>query len=447
MSATTASLQASLRRVSTGVRTRAATGALAVVLTLCSGLGWMHAQAGALAGLRVQSEGLGTLPEVERRLLLALNAITEARLDTAERYLETVIAEEPNYRLARLVYADVLMAKSGRAVNFHAGRSASRVRALFAEARARIAHARRVPAPDRRFPDALLMVAADTPRVVVVDIEAARLYLYANEARGLRLLRSIYVSTAKNGAGKRREGDQRTPVGVYFVTSEITRDALPDFYGPGALPVNYPNEWDLRRGHTGYGIWLHGVPSDTFARPPRASDGCVAVSNSYMSELLTLPHVNGTPVVIADRLQWVTREELASRRARLLQRLSRWKEDWESRDVARYARHYSGGFSSGGTDRSAWLAHKQRVNVAKEFIQIRINNVSAFAYPGESDMMVVDFDQDYRSSNYNGRSAKRQYWKREADGEWRIIHEAEPKLLPVHLRGMPYSARARLSAR
>lgn len=445
MSAVPPSVRSSTRRPPGG--TRAGICALVLALALCPGAGVGDAWAGPLAALRVPGERLGALPDVERRLLLALNAIAEARLDTAERYLETVIAQEPNYRLAQLVYADVLMARSGRAVDFHGGPGASRIRALFDEARARIEHARHAPAPERRLPDALLMVSEDIPQVVVVDVESARLYLYANTRTGLRLQRSIYVSTAKNGAGKRREGDQRTPVGVYFVTSEITRDALPDFYGPGALPVNYPNEWDLRRGYTGHGIWLHGVPSDTFARPPRASDGCVAVSNGYMSELLAMPGVSGTPVVIADRLTWVTRDELARRRAQLLQHLSRWKQDWESRDVERYGRHYSEDFRSGGTGRTAWLAHKQRVNAAKDYIQVRISNVSAFAYPGESDMLVVDFDQDYRSSNYAGRSAKRQYWKREADGQWRILHEAEPKLLPIHLRGMPYSARARLSSR
>lgn len=400
-----------------------------------------------LQGIRVDVERLVSLPEVERRLLLALNAIAEARLDNAERHLESVIALQPNYRLARLVYADVLMAKSGRPVNFRAGRSARRVRALLSEARARLAHARRDPADGHWVPDSLLMVAADTPQVVVVDIEAARLYLYANDGGSLSLLRSIYVSTAKNGAGKRREGDQRTPVGVYFVTSEINREALPDFYGPGALPVNYPNEWDRRRGHTGYGIWLHGVPSDTFARPPRASDGCMALSNDDMSGLLTLPQVHGTPVLIADRIRWVTRQALAERREEVARVLSSWREDWESRDAARYARHYSEEFGSASGERKSWLAKKQRVNADKAFIEVRLSNINAFAYPGETDMLVVDFDQDYRSSNYAGRSAKRQYWKREADGRWRIIYEAEPKLLPVHLRGMPYSARARISSR
>jgi murein L,D-transpeptidase YafK len=59
----------------------------------------------------------------------------------------------------------------------------------------------------------------------------------------------------------------------------MPQDKLTDFYGSGAFPINYPNEWDRIRGRNGYGIWLHGTPRDTYSRPPRASDGCIVLSN------------------------------------------------------------------------------------------------------------------------------------------------------------------------
>ena len=400
----------------------------------------------ALSGINVAASRLGELPRDERQILLAINAILEARLDDAERHLEAVLQRQPNFRLARLVYADVLRTRSTTHVNFNSGHAAQQVAALLDEARLRIAHARGQHASNQ-VPLNLLSVSAQTPRVVMVDIEAARLYLFANTANGVQLLRSVYVSTAKNGAGKRREGDQRTPVGVYFVTGEIDPSALPDFYGAGALPVNYPNEWDLRQGRTGYGIWLHGVPNDTFARSPRASDGCVALSNDYMLELLSLPDVKGTPVIIAQRLDWTSPQDNATRQRELEQLLAAWRTDWESRDVDRYARHYSRNFVGGKGSREQWLEYKRRINGAKTFIRVKVDNINAFIYPGEMDVLMVDFDQSYESNNYNSRSRKRQYWQREDDGVWRIIHEDEPKLLPVHLRGMPFSARARMSAR
>lgn len=38
-------------------------------------------------------------------------------------------------------------------------------------------------------------------------------------------------------------------------------------------------------------------------------------------------------------------------------------------------------------------------------------------------MVVVTFRQHYRSNNFNSQTHKRQYWRMEADGSWRIVAE------------------------
>jgi hypothetical protein len=38
-------------------------------------------------------------------------------------------------------------------------------------------------------------------------------------------------------------------------------------------------------------------------------------------------------------------------------------------------------------------------------------------------MMMVTFEQDYRSNNLSNRTHKRQYWTREGN-RWRIVHES-----------------------
>jgi len=42
--------------------------------------------------------------------------------------------------------------------------------------------------------------------------------------------------------------------------------------------------------------------------------------------------------------------------------------------------------------------------------------------PGDENLAVVTFDQDYTSSNISNKMRKRQYWQRE-HGVWRIVHE------------------------
>jgi cyclophilin family peptidyl-prolyl cis-trans isomerase len=98
-----------------------------------------------------------------------------------------------------------------------------------------------------------------------VDASRSRLYLFENTPQGLRLVADYYASVGKLGIEKSVEGDQRTPLGVYFITSRLDPATLRDFYGAGALPLNYPNPLDQLRGKTGSGIWLHGTPPDQFS--------------------------------------------------------------------------------------------------------------------------------------------------------------------------------------
>jgi len=233
-------------------------------------------------------------------------------------------------------------------------------------------------------------------------------------------------------------------VGVYFIVTRLPASALPDMYGAGAFPINYPNEWDRRLGRTGYGIWIHGVPTDTYSRPPRASDGCMAVSNDDLEALWKLVNAGTTPVVIANGIHWQPLKEVESRGRNLMRQVQAWRRDWESLDVRRYSRHYAKDFRGEGMAREQWMRYKRRVNDAKRWVRIGLSDVSMFAYPGERDLVVVDFDQNYRSSNFSNRLRKRQYW-REAGGVWRIVYEGSAEMRPQDFQGIPFSARTRLS--
>ncbi|KAI5935472.1 Active breakpoint cluster region-related protein [Manis javanica] len=110
------------------------------------------------------------------------------------------------------------------------------------------------------------MLGASVRHAIAIDASKSRLYLFAHEAGGLRLVGDFYVSVGKLGTDKWQEGDQRTPLGIYFVGRHIPGPRLPEFYGKGALTVNFPNDWDKAVGRSGSGIWLHGSPPDQFSR-------------------------------------------------------------------------------------------------------------------------------------------------------------------------------------
>lgn len=397
---------------------------LFAALALCAGL----PSAAAPPPAR-DSDGAGA----EAQLRLVFESVRQGRMSAALGEVDRLIAGYPNFRLAHLVRGDLLLARTGPIAGLGNTERAPRERLeeLRAEALARLrAYSDRVP--EDRIPRHLLQLAPSQKYAVLVDASRFRVYLYENAEGTPRLVEDFYTTLGKNGIEKLREGDRKTPLGAYHITFMIPGAKLPDLYGWGALPLNYPNEWDRLAGKTGYGIWLHGVPSDTYARAPWASDGCVALANPDIERLARRVQAGVTPVVIADRVEWLTAEAWRAERERFMQQLEAWRKDWESRDSDRYLAHYARGFRSDGMDLAAWSTHKRRVNAGKKWIKVSLGDVSVLRSPGKDEVMLATFEQDYRSSNLTQRSRKRQFWIME-DGRWKIAYEGRPGRAPTIL--------------
>jgi murein L,D-transpeptidase YafK len=378
----------------------------------------------ALAFAVVLSPARAADPTPEDRLSAVFLAIEAKQPELAMKRVDALIRDYPNFRLAHLVRGDLLLARGRPLQKF--GNVAKtvpqeKIDDLRDEALTRLRAHRQKPAEDR-VPRVVLQLHAQQKHALVVDSRRSRLYVFANAGGRPRLIGDYYVTLGKNGVEKTREGDQKTPIGVYHVTANLPRQKLTDFYGSGAFPINYPNEWDRRRGRNGHGIWLHGVPSATYSRPPRASDGCIVLANPDLLAVGRYLQVGLTPVIIADEIEWTDAAAAEAERSSLAAAVERWRADWESRDTERYLSHYSARFTSGAQNAAAWAAHKRKVNAVKSFIKVGLGQVSMFRYPREGDFVVVTFDQDYRSSGLSNVMKKRQYWIKEA-GRWKILYE------------------------
>ncbi len=376
----------------------------------------------ALLAAAALATGGGAGPE--QALSAIFGAIEQNRLDLALERVEALLAAHPNFRLAHLIRGDLLLARAQPLSTFgNAPKTVpqDRVEALRAEALARLRAMRERPPADR-VPRHVLQLEPGQRYALAVDARRSRLYVLHNDGGRPRLAADYYVALGKNGIEKAREGDQKTPIGVYHVVASLPRSKLTDFYGAGAFPINYPNAWDRHLGRNGYGIWLHGSPSETYSRPPRSSDGCLVLANADLEALAGMLQAGVTPVLIAQELEWVPPETLEAERRELHEALARWRSDWESLDTERYLAHYSARFRSGTQDFAAWAKHKRRVNARKRWIQVGVARVSMFRYPGEN-FVLVSFEQDYRSSDLaNVVMRKRQYWTRE-EGRWKIVYE------------------------
>ncbi|MGA7748713.1 MAG: L,D-transpeptidase [Gallionella sp.] len=358
----------------------------------------------------------------EAQLVKSLQAINDNHLDLALNEVDSLLRANPNFKLAQLVKGDLLMARAGAIDNIGSvpNAPAEEIKGLRDEARARLQ--RVLSQSDTKLvPRFLWQMDPHQKYALVVDTSRATLFVYENVNGEPHYVTDFYTTIGKLGADKLSAGDQRTPTGVYFVKSELPKSKLADMYGSGAYPLSYPNEWDRKHGHTGQGIWLHGTPSDTYSRPPHASNGCVVLANDDLNELAPYLQVGITPVIITNQMDWSNEQDRGERND-LQQAIEQWRNDWASLNTPDYLKHYSRDFSSGNIDYAAWANQKQQVNSAKSWIKVSLSNVSMFTYPGQPDMVVVNFEQNYSSNNLSNRMKKRQYWIKQ-DNHWKIIYE------------------------
>lgn len=359
--------------------------------------------------------------EMEDGMARSLRAVGDNHLDVALNEVDSLLKINPNFKLAQLVRGDLLLARARPISSFGSAPNAPQglVQDLREEANVRLQRTQQQQPIG--VPKYLWQLSPQQHYAVVVDTSKSTLYLYENVNGEPRYVSDFYISVGKKGADKVSEGDQKTPLGVYFVNGHLTRDKLTDFYGPNAYPLSYPNEWDKREGHDGHGIWLHGTPSDTFSRPPRASNGCVVLANNDLNYLGSRLQIGITPVIISDKVDWIDdadRKELAE----LQHEIEQWRSDWASRNTEVYLAHYAQDFSTGSMKLAAFSQQKRLVNSGKTWIKVKMSNVSIFPYPSQPNLVEVNFEQDYDSNNLSNRMNKRQYWKKQ-NGRWLIVYE------------------------
>lgn len=358
----------------------------------------------------------------EALLVKSLQSINDNHLDSALNQVDGLLRNNPNFRLAQLIKGDLLMARAGALDHFGAATNAthSEIDDLRDEARVRL---NRVlsQSDTNLIPRFLWQMAIEQKYALVVDTSRSTLFVYENVNGEPHYVTDFYVTIGKLGTKKISEGDQRTPIGVYFIKADLPKNQLADLYGSGAYPLNYPNEWDDKNNRTGKGIWLHGTPSDTYSRPPRASNGCVVLTNDDLNKLAPYLQIGVTPVIIASQIDWSTDTD-QNDHATLMQEIEQWRKDWSSLDTNAYLKHYASSFSSDSMNYSTWAKQKQLVNSGKSWIKVNISNVSVFAYPDQPNMVVVNFEQDYNSNNLANKMKKRQYWIKQ-NNTWQIIYE------------------------
>lgn len=372
----------------------------------------------------------------EGRLIAAYAALSEGQGRAAFDLAAALVRDHPGFSLAQLLYADLLAARAGWPAVFgvdaqqgHASPPApasSAGQGLREEAIRRLAALRERPVPGS-IPAEFVRLAPSVRHAVAVDASRSRLYLFSNSEQGLRLERDFYVSLGKQGIDKFIEGDRRTPLGVYWITAALPKSQLDGRFGHGALRFNYPNAVDRQQGRTGRGLFLHGVPTDVMNHVPWATDGCVAMANADVEDLLRKLDVDATPVVIARELSWVAPEAVRQAAAEFDPAWRAWSSARQTGEPSEFLRWYL----PGAAQASSW----KPTATERE-------HSSLLAWRNEGVPMMVVTSHAYAQGP--SPTVYRQYWTRR-DNQWRIAFEGSVSLhgdLASLARGEPAEERA-----
>ncbi len=363
--------------------------------------------------------------EAEARLIEVYRLVGSGQARQALAQAQALVTDHPNFQLAQLVYGDLLAAQArplralGDVPEAAGAAGAQLLAELREESQLRIRALKERP-PAGTIPSQFLQLAPRSRHAIAVDTSRARLYLFENTATGLKLLADYYISVGRQGTDKVAEGDLRTPLGVYYVTSNLDPKTLKDFYGAGALPINYPNPYDARRGKTGSGIWLHGTPPQQFSRAPKATDGCVVLANQDLERILRTVEVRTTPVVIAPSLQWVAPQSLQGEAQPFAQALAQWQAARSSGDLNRVLAFYRPDFSGNGKPLPEWVPQLRSELDRTRGRELQLKDLSFLRWTDSADTMVVTFGEVPQGQRIG--PVKRQYWMR-TGSQWKIFFE------------------------
>jgi len=363
--------------------------------------------------------------QAEAQLIAIYRLIGQARTREALAQAEQLVQSHPNFQLAQLVLGDLLSAQArpvralGDMPDTLAKAGAATLADLRDESQMRLKALRERP-PAGAIPSQFVGLSSRNRHAIAVDASRSRLYLFENTAQGLQLIADYYISVGQSGIEKNTEGDLRTPLGVYFITSNLDPKSLTDFYGVGALPINYPNPYDLRSGRSGSGIWLHGTPSGQYARAPKSTNGCVVMANPDLAHIVRTVEIRSTPVVIASQLQWVPPTAVQAERGSFEQTLQAWRAAKASGDVNAVLPYYTSDFNSYGKPLAEWLPILRSDMAKLKGRGLDLKDISVLQWKDRAETMVVTFGEVVAGAQSG--VTRRQYWMR-VGAQWKIFFE------------------------
>ena len=226
-----------------------------------------------------------------------------------------------------------------------------------------------------------------------------------NDSSSFELNQNFSAFIGKKAGDKRREGDLKTPLGVYKFIKKL--DHVDSFYGPLAFVTSYPNIFDRVQGKNGSGIWVHGLPLNQERND--FTKGCIAINNSNLEHIEDQINFKEALVYIdQDSYPQVQKEALTA----LLSQLYSWRKAWKENNITEYLSFYSEDFKrNDGLSIQQFKEYKKRLFTKKEYKQILFSKINILPYPmaDKENIYFISFNEEYRSKNYQFNGEKELY--------------------------------------
>ena len=268
--------------------------------------------------------------------------------------------------------------------------------------------------------------------VIVVEkqTQTAKIYEAEDDKFKFKLINAFNISTGKRNGNKYKQGDLKTPEGVYFINKYIPGESLPEEYGEGAFTLNYPNDLDKLFGKNGTGIWLHGTDVEPLV--PYDTRGCVAFPNDGIKYLQKVISPKRTCVIINEKFDYVSYDELKKMDSFFRKFLISWVDAWSNKDYKKYMKYYHSDFYSKNQKMNLRMWKKKKKEVFQEDKNISID-ISNLEYYLSGNMMMMNFNQRYSNGGYHDFGKKTVVLTKQ-DDKWLILREEwnpdwEPNIL------------------
>ena len=276
---------------------------------------------------------------------------------------------------------------------------------------------------DERVPAHLLRLPESVGTAFIAETSTSTLHRFDNRNGRPAHIGQTYMSIGLNGEGKQKSGDRRTPLGIYFVTEQLDTSRLHEKYGVTAFVLDYPNVLDKRSGKTGDGIWVHGVDARGGKRPPRDTDGCIALPNDDLAEMATLFRSNTTPVIVGRELKWSDPGEVEALRLELEAAVAAWAASLERGDMQAHLSFYSEDFYHWTMNKPEWSALLLETLGRRPITDVTVSELLLLADPHDDGLYLSRFTQSVTEDGATAVSTRRLYWRRWAKGALRIVAE------------------------